>query len=112
MRESLEERLFGNDIIKCLINLADIDLLIAFNDNHLIELCTVENKRYIPLFTALDQLSGLNYTKIDSVKLETVIKDIYSLGYYHAIAINPFTTDFIMNEKLIKIFFVINKYKL
>lgn len=109
MRESLEERIFCNDIIKCLINLTDIDLLIAFNDNHLIELCTVENKRYIPLFTTLDQLSGLNYTRIDSVKLETVIKDIYSLGYYHAISINPFTTDFIMNEKLIKIFTILNE---
>jgi len=109
LRESLEERLFGNDIIKCLINLADIDLLITFNHNHLIELYTAENKIYIPLFTALDQLSGLNYTRIDSVKLETVIKDIYSLGYYHAIAINPFTTDFIMNEKLIKIFSILNE---
>ena len=109
MRESLEERLFSKDIIKCLINLADIDLLIAFNDNHLIELYTAEKKRYIPLFTALDQLSGLNYTRIDSVKLETVIKDIYSLGYYHAIAINPFTSDFIMNEKLIKIFSILNE---
>lgn len=109
MRESLEERLFGNDIIKCLINLTDIDLLIAFNDNHLIELYTDEKKRYIPLFTALEQLSGLNYTRIDRVKLETVIKDIYSLGYYYAITINPFTTDFIMNEKLIKIFLALNE---
>lgn len=109
MRESLEERLFGNDIIKCLINLADIDLLIAFNDNHLIELYTDENKRYIPVFTAQDQLSGLNYTRIDNVKLETVIKDIYLLGYYYAITINPFTTDFIMNEKLIKIFSALNE---
>lgn len=104
MRESLEERLFCKDIIKCLINLADIDLLIAFNDNHLIELYTDEKKRYIPVFTSQDQLAGLSYTRIDNVKLETVIKDIYSLGYYHAITINPFTTDFIMNEKLIKIF--------
>ena len=112
MRESLEERVFSKDIIKCLINLADIDLLIAFNDNHLIELYTDEKKRYIPMFTSLNQLAGLSYTRIDNVKLKTVIQDIYSLGYYHAITINPFTTDFIMNEKLIKIFFVINKYKL
>lgn len=109
MRESLEERLFCKDIIKCLINLADIDLLIAFNDNHLIELYTDEKKRYIPVFTSQDQLAGLSYTRIDNVKLETVIKDIYSLGYYHAIAINPFTTDFIMNEKLIKIFSALNE---
>jgi len=101
--------LFSKDIIKSLINLADIDLLIAFNDNHLIELYTDEKKRYIPLFTSKDHLSGLNYTRIDNVKLKTVIKDIYSLGYYHAITINPFTTDFIMNEKLIKIFSVLNE---
>ena len=109
MRESFEERLFSKDIIKCLINLADVDLLIAFNDDYLIELYTDENKRYIPLFTSQDQLSGLNYTRIDNVKLETVIKDIYSLGYYRAIVINPFTTDFIMNEKLIKIFLILNE---
>lgn len=109
MRESLEKILFGNDIIKCLINLDDIDLLIAFNDNHLIELYTDENKRYIPLFTTVDQLSGLNYTRIDSVKLKIVIRDIYSLGGYHAITINPFTTDFIMNEKLINLFFILNE---
>lgn len=109
MRESLGERLFDNDIIKCLINLADIDLLIAFNQNHLIELYTEENKRYIPVFTSQDQLSGLSYTRIDNVKLKTVIKDIYSLGYYHDIAINPFTADFIMNEKLIKIFSALNE---
>lgn len=101
--------MFSKDIIECLINFADIDLLIAFNDNHLIELYTDEKKRYIPLFTALDQLSGLNYTRIDSVKLKIVIKDIYSLGGYHAITINPFTDDFIMNEKLIKIFFTLNE---
>lgn len=109
MRESLEERVFSKDIIECLINLADIDLLIVFNQNHLIELYTEENKRYIPVFTSQDQLSGLSYTRTDNVKLETVIKDIYSLGYYHAIAINPFTTDFIMNEKLIKIFLTLNE---
>ena len=71
MRENLEERLFGNDIIKCLTNLADIDLLIAFNDSRLIELYTDEKKRYIPVFTSQDQLSGLSYTRIDNVKLET-----------------------------------------
>ena len=74
-----------------MINLADIDLLIAFIQNHLIELYTEENKRYIPVFTSQDQLSGLSYTRIDNVKLETDIKDIYSLVYYHAITINPFT---------------------
>lgn len=109
MRESLEERLFGNDIIKCLINLADIDLLIAFSDNRLIELYTEENKRYIPSFTTVDQLSGLNYTRIDRVKFKIVIRDIYSLGGYHAITINPFTTDFIMNKKLIKLFSILNE---
>lgn len=92
-----------------MINLADVDLLIAFNENHLIELYTDENKRYIPVFTSQDQLSGLRYTRIDKIRLETVIKDIYSLGYYHAITINLFTTDFIMNEKLIKIFSALNE---
>ena len=79
MRESLEKRLFIKDIIVCLINLADIDLLITLNDNHLIELYMDENKRYTPVFTTQDQLSGLNYTRIDKIKLETVIKDICSL---------------------------------
>ena len=79
MRESLEKRLFTKDIIVCLINLADIDLLITLNDNHLIELYMDENKRYIPVFTTQDQLSGLNYTRINKIKLETVIKDICSL---------------------------------
>lgn len=74
MKESLEERLLNKDIIKCLINFADIDLLIAFNDNHFIELHTDEKKRYIPVFTSQDQLAGLSYTRIDNVKLETVLK--------------------------------------
>ena len=57
---------------------------------------------------AKKQTSGLIYTRLDKVKLEIVIKDIYSLGKYHAISINPFTNDFILNKKMIGIVKSIN----
>lgn len=89
------------------INLINIickeELLIPFNDNHLIELYTDEEKIYIPLFTSVEQASGLEYTRLDKVRLNIVIRDIYSMGRYYAITINPFTDDFILNNKTIKI---------
>lgn len=85
--------------------LKDEELLLAFNGNHLIELYTDEGKKYIPLFTDKEEIKeDVEYTRLDKVELDVVIRDIYSLGYYHAISINPYTQDFIMNKELIELY--------
>ena len=99
----LDKQVYKKDIIYLLKILSEEDLFIPFNNNHLIELYTSDNKIYIPLFTSIEQTSGLIYTRLDKVKLEIVIKDIFSLGKYHAISVNPFTHDIIINEKTINI---------
>lgn len=103
LTDLLNKQLYKKDIIYLLKILSEEDLLIPFNNNHLIELYTNDNKIYIPLFTNRKQTSGLGYTRLDKVKIETVINGIFSLGKYHAISINPFTHDFILNEKMISI---------
>lgn len=108
LTDLLNKQVYKKDIIYLLKVLSKEDLFIPFNNNHLIELYTSENKLYIPLFTSIKQTSGLIYTRLDKVKLEIVIKDIYSLGKYHAISINPFTHDFILNKKMIDIVKSIN----
>lgn len=108
LTDLLDKQMYKKDIIYLLKKLSEEDLFIPFNNNHLIELYTSDNKLYIPLFTSKKQTSGLIYTRLDKVKLEIVIKDIYSLGKYHAISINPFTNDFILNKKMIGIVKSIN----
>ena len=108
LTDLLDKQMYKKDIIYLLKILSEEDLFIPFNNNHLIELYTSDNKLYIPLFTSKKQTSGLIYTRLDKVKLEIVIKDIYSLGKYHAISINPFTNDFILNKKMIGIVKSIN----
>ena len=111
LTDLLDKQVYKKDIIYLLKILSEEDLFIPFNNNHLIELYTSDNKIYIPLFTSIKQTSGLIYTRLDKVKLEIVIKDIFSLGKYYAISINPFTNDFILNKKLIYIIdnLIINK---
>jgi len=103
LTDLLDKQVYKKDIIYLLKILSEEDLFIPFNNNHLIELYTSDNKIYIPLFTNIKQTGGLIYTRLDKVKLEIVIKDIFSLGKYHAISINPFTDDFILNKKMISI---------
>lgn len=103
LTDLLDKQVYKKDIIYLLKILSKEDLFIPFNNNHLIELYTSDNKIYIPLFTNIKQTGGLIYTRLDKVKLEIVIKDIFSLGKYHAISINPFTDDFILNKKMISI---------
>ena len=103
LTDLFDKQVYKKDIIYLLKILSEEDLFIPFNNNHLIELYTSDNKIYIPLFTNIKQIGGLIYTRLDKVKLEIVIKDIFSLGKYHAISINPFTDDFILNKKMISI---------
>lgn len=87
--------------------LLEVELLLPFNDNKIIEL-VAENKTYLPLFTDEKQInSDFTYTRLDKVKMDIVLRDIFSLGRYYAISINPYSHDFIINKKMIKI---IEKY--
>lgn len=88
---------------KLIVLICKEELLLPFNEDHLIELFTEDNLIYIPLFTDVAQTSGLKYTRLDNVKLKTVISDIYSSGKYYAITVNPFTDDIIFNSKTIDI---------
>lgn len=95
---------------KLIINLLnDVELLLPFNNNYVIVLTTDEGKSYIPLFTDKKQIKNIEYTRLDKVKLEVVINDIYKKSDYYAISINPSTHDFIMNEKVINIYCVLSK---
>lgn len=89
--------------------LNDVEFLLPFNDNHIVVLVSEEDKIYIPLFTDEKQIKDIKYTRLDKVKLDVVIKDIYKLSNYHAISINPYTNNYVMNEKLIGIFSLLNK---
>lgn len=89
--------------------LNDVEFLLPFNDNHIVVLVSEEEKVYIPLFTDEKQIKDIKYTRVDKVKLNVVIKDIYKTSKYHAISINPYTNNYIMSEKLIDIFSVFNK---
>lgn len=111
LTDLFDKQVYKKDIIYLLKILSEEDLFIPFNNNHLIELYTSDNKIHIPLFTNIKQTGGLIYTRLDKVKLEIIIKNIFSLGKYHAISINPFTNDFILNKKLIYIIdnLIINK---
>lgn len=94
---------------KVFINLLnDVEFLLPFNSNHIVVLVSEENKTYIPLFTDEKEIKDIEYTRLDKVKLDIVIKDIYKTSNYHAISINPFTNNFILNNKLVEIFGVLN----
>ena len=78
-----------------------------FNNNHIVVLVSEKDKIYIPLFTDEKQIKDIEYTRLDKVKLDVVIKDIYETSNYHAISINPYTNNYVMNKKLIEIFCVL-----
>lgn len=104
----LNDKLY-NDDLKLFLEIAlDEELLLPFNENHLIEL-DAEDKVYIPLFSDEKQLKDLKYTRLDKVKLKTVICDIYSLKKYHGISINPYSHDFVIDEKMVNFIQVIRK---
>lgn len=89
--------------------LNDVEFLLPFNDNHIVVLVSEEEKIYIPLFTDEKQIKDIKYTRLDKVKLDVVIKDIYKLSNYHAISINPYTNNYVMSNKVIDIFNVLSK---
>lgn len=89
--------------------LNDVEFLLPFNNNHIVVLVSDEDKIYIPLFTDEKQIKYIEYTRLDKVKLNVVIRDIYKKSNYHAISINPYTNNYILSKKLIEIFSVLNK---
>ena len=95
---------------KVFINLLnDVEFLLPFNNNHIVILVSEEDKIYIPLFTDEKEIKDIEYTRLDKVKLNVVVKDIYKTSNYHAVSINPFTNNYVINKKLIEIFSVLNK---
>jgi len=93
---------------KIFINLLnDVEFLLPFNDNHIVVLVSEDDKIYIPIFTDEKQIKNIEYTRLDEVKLDIVIKDIYKTSNYHAISINPYTNNYVMSKKLIEIFNVL-----
>lgn len=89
--------------------LNDVEFLLPFNGNHIVVLISEEDKIYIPLFTDEKQIKDIEYTRLDNVKLDVVIKDIYRTSNYYAISINPYTNDYVMSNKLIEIFSGLSK---
>lgn len=101
LEELLESHKIQTNLPKILKELSKEEILIPFYNNHLVELYTEENLYYIPVFTNESHIKNIEYTRLDKTTLKTIIDDIYSIGKYHAISINPFTNDFIMNDKMI-----------
>jgi len=87
--------------------LKDVEFLLPFNNNHIVVLVSEKDKIYIPLFTDEKEIKDIEYKRLDKVKLDVVIKDIYETSNYHAISINPYTDNYVMNKKLIEIFCVL-----
>lgn len=99
----LENKEYKNNYKNFLKVLLEETFLLPFYNDNLIELETEENIRYIPLFTDTNQINDLEYTRLDEVKLEIVIRDIFKVGKFHAISINPYTHDYIINQKVVEI---------
>ena len=109
LKEFLINNLYKNDMAKLFELFQNTEFLLAFNNNSLVELETSDNLVYIPIFTSENELDNIKYTRIDKVKIRVIIDDIFSLNKYHAITINPYSDDFIMNRKFIDIYNVIAK---
>lgn len=104
--ENILSKKINIDTIKEIFDeLNNIELLMPFNEDKIIYIETEEMKKYIPLFTNETQINeNIKYTRLDRVRLDIVIKDIYNKSDYYAITINPYTNDFIMNRKMIDIY--------
>lgn len=89
--------------------LNDVEFLLPFNDNYIVVLVSEEDKICIPLFTDEKEIKDIKCTRLDKVKLDVVIKDIYRTSNYYAISINPYTNNYVMSRKLIEIFSVLNR---
>ena len=101
-------KLYREEMYSFLKLIVDMELLLVFNNDFLTEL-TADNKLYIPLFTSVSEIKGIKYTRIDSVNIGVIIRDIYSLRKYHAISINPYSDDLIITDSMIKIIKIIDK---
>ena len=109
LKEFLINNLYKDDMPKLFELFQNREFLLAFNNNSLVELETSDNLVYIPIFSSENELDNIKYTRIDKVKIRVIIDDIFSLNKYHAITINPYSDDFIMNRKFIDIYNVIAK---
>lgn len=88
------------------------DLYLPMNGNKVVFMTDSENHNYIPLFTSTSEENELNHTSYDVVKVEKIIREIYDLGKFDSIVINPFTDDVIIGKKsveLLKRFIAKNK---
>lgn len=96
-----------------LYKIVDTEFFLPFHNNNLILKENDLNEIYIPLFTSYDELSEVpKCNRLDKVDIETIIRDIYDKGEYHAITINPDTDDFILVDRIIDILKkIINKNK-
>ena len=83
--------------------LLNYDLFFPFSGDHFLYVLTDEEHKYIALFTNENKIKNMEYTRVDKVKLKTIIEDIYDKGGYYAISINPYTEDFIINKKIIEL---------
>ena len=93
-------------------SIATEDLYLPMNDNKVVFVTDSENHNYIPLFTSASEENELKHTSYDVVKVEKIIKEIYDLGKFDSIVINPYTDDIIIGKKsveLLKRFIAKNK---
>lgn len=93
-------------------SIATENLYLPMNGNKVVFMTDSENHNYIPLFTSTSEESELKHTSYDVVKVEKIIREIYDLGKFDSIVINPFTDDVIIGKKsveLLKRFITQNK---
>lgn len=84
-------------------SIATEDLYLPMNGNDVVFMTDSENHQYIPLFTSTSEENELKHTSYDVVKVEKIIREIYDLGKFDSIVINPFTDDVIIGEKSVEL---------
>lgn len=100
----LDNEITEQNINKLFKEINNAEFLLPFYNDHLLELYTEDNKNYIPLYTDESQIKNKEYTRLDKVRIDVVLRDIFNNEKYHAISINPDTHDFIINRKMADIY--------
>lgn len=84
-------------------SIATEDLYLPMNGNEVVFMTDSENHNYIPLFTSTSEENELKHTSYDVIKVEKIISEIYDLGKFDSIVINPFTDDVIIGENSVEL---------
>ena len=84
-------------------SIATEDLYLPMNGNEVVFLPESENHNSLPLFPSTNKKKELKHTSYDVVKVEKIIREIFGLGKFDSIVINPYNDDIIIGEKSVEL---------